>query len=140
MSGAGVLHAVQAWELLPWGLHADLQATCSGEALSDRHHTANQQPTQPDPTNQPNYPPLRLLLTPAVCRSFRIYFQRLVSPLVSSEQRPPPLKLGSHWQLWSWIIPVFAVSDQALLETAGLDALVGWWVHALTRLETLCCS
>lgn len=41
-------------------------------------------------------------------------------------QRPPPLKLGGHHHLWSWLIPVFKLSDGALLESAGLDALVGW--------------
>lgn len=40
-------------------------------------------------------------------------------------QRPPPLKLGSHWQLWSWLIPVFTVSDEELLQLTGLDGLVG---------------
>ena len=56
---------------------------------------------------------------------FRVYFNRLVAPQVPPGQRPPPLKLGSHWQLWSWLIPVFTVSDEELLQLTGLHALVG---------------
>ena len=56
--------------------------------------------------------------------SFRIYSNRLTTPQLAPWQRPPALKLGGHWQLWSWLIPVFTVSDRALLESAGLDALV----------------
>ncbi|EFN50567.1 hypothetical protein CHLNCDRAFT_136274 [Chlorella variabilis] len=55
---------------------------------------------------------------------FRVYFNRLVSTAVPEAQRPPPLKLGGHHHLWSWLIPVFKLSDGALLESAGLDALV----------------
>lgn len=65
---------------------------------------------------------------------FRVYFNRLVSPYTLSKQRPPPLKLGGHHQIWSWLIPVFTLPDGDLLRVAGLDALVGgravlhgWW-------------
>ena len=61
---------------------------------------------------------------PRACR-FRIYFNRLVMPGLTPAQRPPPMKLHSHFRLWSWLTPVFGVSDGALLESAGLDALVG---------------
>ncbi len=39
-------------------------------------------------------------------------------------------------QLWSWLTPVFSVSDEELLKSAGLDALVSesnravqWNIH-----------
>ena len=66
-----------------------------------------------------------------------MYFNRLVAPQVPPEQRPPRMKLGSHWHLWSWLIPVFTVSDEELLQLTGLDALVGagrlQWVPAVVR-------
>lgn len=71
-----------------------------------------------------------------------------MSPEVPPEQRPPKLKLGSHWQLWSWLIPVFTVSDEELLQQTGLDALVGadgtdrWWSReggALHAPHVACC-
>lgn len=68
-----------------------------------------------------------LLPNPCSHCSFRIYYNRLEAPQVRPEQRPPPLRLGSHWQLWSWLIPVFSVSDEQLLEQCGLDALVSAW-------------
>lgn len=73
-------------------------------------------------THTPLAPPTHTLF---VCR-FRIYFNRLHLPQVL--KRPPPLQLGGLRQLWSWLVPVFTVSDKELLETAGLDALVGWWL------------
>ena len=45
-------------------------------------------------------------------------------PGLTAAQRPPAMKLHSHFRLWSWLTPVFGVSDGALLESAGLDALV----------------
>lgn len=53
---------------------------------------------------------------------FKIYYGRLVLPNVRS--RPPPMQLGGHRQLWSWLVPVFHVRDAELLKTAGLDALM----------------
>lgn len=79
------------------------------------------------PPQLPQHPSIALFpssLHSSLSRRFRIYFQRLVSPLLQDAQRPPPLLLKGHYRLWSWVIPVFKVSDQTLLETAGLDALV----------------
>ena len=39
--------------------------------------------------------------------------------------RPPPLLLTSWWhRTWSWLIPIFTLSDVDLLTTAGVDALM----------------
>lgn len=45
--------------------------------------------------------------------SFGIYHCR--DYLVPAESRPPALKLGGHWQLWSWMMPVWQVSDNDYL-------------------------
>ena len=64
------------------------------------------------------------LLPPLHPRRFRIYTNRLVMPQVPESKRPPPMRLGGHHQLWSWLVPVFTLSDGQLLRSAGLDALV----------------
>lgn len=53
---------------------------------------------------------------------FRLYFARLDMPQVSL--KPPEMRTDGHYRWWSWLIPVFTVSDDELLESAGLDALV----------------
>lgn len=44
-------------------------------------------------------------------------------PTVS--RKPPQLALHGHRRLWGWLQPVFTVSDEELVRSAGLDALVG---------------
>jgi hypothetical protein len=56
--------------------------------------------------------------------TFTIYSSRLISGAVPLGRRPPLMRLGGHHQLWSWLVPVFSVSDGELLRKAGLDALV----------------
>ena len=56
--------------------------------------------------------------------TFPIYSSRLISSAVPLGRRPPLLRLGGHHQLWSWLTPVFSVSDKDMLKKAGLDALV----------------
>ena len=41
------------------------------------------------------------------------------------EHRPRRLKLGGWQQAWTYFIPVFTVTEEELLDTAGLDAMVG---------------
>jgi Late exocytosis, associated with Golgi transport len=53
---------------------------------------------------------------------FRLYFARLDMPQVS--RKPPEMRTDGHHRFWSWLVPVFAVSDDDLLASAGLDALV----------------
>lgn len=53
---------------------------------------------------------------------FRFYQARLDMRQVT--HKPPPLKLKGLYRLWSWLIPVFKVSDEDLLLSAGMDALV----------------
>ncbi|KAL4451743.1 hypothetical protein ABPG75_007405 [Micractinium tetrahymenae] len=55
---------------------------------------------------------------------FCIYFNRLRLPEVPPTLRPPPLDVSGLRRLWSWLVPVFTVSDKQLLESAGLDALM----------------
>ena len=38
--------------------------------------------------------------------------------------RPPPLRLTGLYRIWSWLIPVFTLSDADLITTAGLDPLM----------------
>ncbi|KAK9822983.1 hypothetical protein WJX81_000456 [Elliptochloris bilobata] len=38
--------------------------------------------------------------------------------------KPPPVRLDGLHVLWSWLVPVFCVSDTELVHTAGLDALI----------------
>lgn len=40
-------------------------------------------------------------------------------------RKPPPLQLHGHRRLWGWLLPVFRVSDEELVRSAGLDALIG---------------
>ena len=44
-------------------------------------------------------------------------------PAVS--RKPPQLRLHGHQRLWGWLQPVFTVSDEELVRSAGLDALIG---------------
>ena len=53
---------------------------------------------------------------------FRFYQARLDMPQVT--HKPPPLDLHGFHRLWSWLIPVFKVSDEELLLSAGMDALI----------------
>jgi hypothetical protein len=53
---------------------------------------------------------------------FRLYFARLDMPQVS--RKPPEMRTDGHHRFWSWLVPVFAVSDDDLLASAGLDELV----------------
>lgn len=39
--------------------------------------------------------------------------------------RPPPLKFGGLNKVWSFLFPVFNLSDGDLFKTGGLDSLVG---------------
>ena len=43
-------------------------------------------------------------------------------PAVS--RKPPQLSLHGHQRLWGWLLPVFKVSDEDLVRSAGLDALI----------------
>lgn len=56
---------------------------------------------------------------------FAIYFNRLRLPEVPPALRPPPMDVSGLRRLWSWLGPVLTVPDKRLLESAGLDALVG---------------
>ncbi len=54
---------------------------------------------------------------------FRLYQARLHMPTVT--HKPPKLRLSAwHHRWWSWVIPVFRVSDEELLKSAGMDALI----------------
>ena len=53
---------------------------------------------------------------------FRLYQARLNMPTVV--HKPPNLKLKGLCRWWSWLIPVFKVSDEELLKSAGMDALI----------------
>jgi len=53
---------------------------------------------------------------------FKLYQARLEMPQVS--RKPPKLKLTGIARFYSWITPVFKVSDEDFLRSAGLDALV----------------
>jgi hypothetical protein len=44
--------------------------------------------------------------------------------LPSVSQKPPQLRLRGHERFWGWLKPVFRVSDEELVRTAGLDALI----------------
>lgn len=44
-------------------------------------------------------------------------------------RKPPRMKLTGHHRIWSWLVPVFTISDEELVRSAGLDALVGPWVE-----------
>ena len=54
---------------------------------------------------------------------FRLYQARLHMPTVT--HKPPQLLLSAwHHRWWSWVVPVFRVSDEELLKSAGMDALI----------------
>lgn len=53
---------------------------------------------------------------------FRFYEARLDMPQVT--HKPPELNKKGLARVWSWIKPVFLVSDEDLLLSAGMDALV----------------
>ncbi|KFM24963.1 Uncharacterized protein RSN1 [Auxenochlorella protothecoides] len=59
--------------------------------------------------------------------TFSFYQARLDSPHVT--RKPPRMKLTGHHRIWSWLVPVFTISDEELVRSAGLDALVGPWVE-----------
>jgi hypothetical protein len=61
--------------------------------------------------------------------SFRVYHGREYLP--NKRRRPPPLRLGGHRQLWSWLVPAWKLSDKDFLASAGLDALVAVRIIAL---------
>ncbi|UPQ98976.1 calcium-dependent channel protein [Chloropicon primus] len=52
----------------------------------------------------------------------KVYRARLASP--ATTVKPPKLPEGGVMQIFSWIPPVLKMSDQALLASAGLDALM----------------
>ncbi|PSC69350.1 ERD4-related membrane [Micractinium conductrix] len=56
-------------------------------------------------------------------KGFEFYHARLLLPNVS--RKPPQLRLHGHQRLWGWLLPVFKVSDEELVRSAGLDALIG---------------
>ena len=63
----------------------------------------------------PPPPPHTLQLLPAVSR------------------KPPQLKLHGHQRFWGWLQPVFRVTDEELVRTAGLDALIAVSVRQWRR-------
>ncbi len=52
----------------------------------------------------------------------KVYRARLASP--ATTVKPPRLPEGGLCQIFSWILPVLGMSDQSLLASAGLDALM----------------
>ena len=61
------------------------------------------------------------LLTP--CASLPPPAAPQLLPAVS--RKPPQLKLHGHQRFWGWLMPVFKVTDEELVRSAGLDALIG---------------
>lgn len=53
---------------------------------------------------------------------FKLYQARLEMPQVS--RKPPHMKMSGISRIYSWLDPVFKVSDEDFLKSAGLDALV----------------
>lgn len=53
---------------------------------------------------------------------FRLYQARLSMPTVT--HKPPALRLHGLYRWWSWLIPVFTVSDEELVKSSGMDALI----------------
>lgn len=51
-----------------------------------------------------------------------MYRGREILPGVKN--RPPKLSMKGHRRFWSWLIPVFKVTDAEFLSSAGMDALV----------------
>jgi hypothetical protein len=62
------------------------------------------------------------LLFGALRGKIKVYRARLASPATTI--KPPKLPEGGVLQLVSWILPVLRMSDESLLLTAGLDALM----------------
>lgn len=62
------------------------------------------------------------LLFGALRGKIKVYRARLASP--ATTVKPPKLPEGGVLQLVSWILPVLRMSDESLLLTAGLDALM----------------
>lgn len=56
-------------------------------------------------------------------------------PCVS--RKPPQLRLHGHQRLWGWLLPVFKVSDEELVRSAGLDALIAVRSRAAGRQSCL---
>lgn len=48
-----------------------------------------------------------------------------VQLLPAVSRKPPQLKLHGHQRFWGWLLPVFSVTDEELVRSAGLDALIG---------------
>lgn len=55
-------------------------------------------------------------------RTLPIYAARRTQPGV--KHRPPALRIDGHRRIWSWLRPVFAVSDREFLKIAGFDSLM----------------
>lgn len=53
---------------------------------------------------------------------FSFYQARL--ELAQVTHKPPAMRMDGHHRIWSWLVPVFTVSDEKLVRSAGLDALV----------------
>jgi hypothetical protein len=53
---------------------------------------------------------------------FRLYQARLNMPTVT--HKPPAMRLNGLYRWWSWLVPVFTVSDEELLKSSGMDALI----------------
>jgi hypothetical protein len=49
---------------------------------------------------------------------------RLAQLLPQVSRKPPQLELHGHRRLWGWLLPVFRVTDEELVRSAGLDALI----------------
>lgn len=56
-------------------------------------------------------------------RTWRPVLHKRATQICDLLYRPPPLGLSGWSRIWSWLSPVFLLSDEDLLLTAGLDAL-----------------
>ncbi|KAK9862328.1 hypothetical protein WJX84_002637 [Apatococcus fuscideae] len=70
-----------------------------------------------------------LLLFGILRSRFAIYRSRELLPQVWI--KPPPMPQGGFHQFWSWLGPIFTVTDMDLLHSAGLDALIISWMNLL---------